>query len=61
MQLKSLEKSFDELMSQNIAGGAQKSQPPTAGGIDDSCDDFLSDSAGGAPRSRLAASRSKDA
>lgn len=61
VQLKSLERSFDELMSQNIAGGAQTSKSAAARGADDEFDNFLGDSAAGAPRSRLAAARNKNA
>jgi hypothetical protein len=60
-QLKSLERSFDELMRENLAGCRETYQPAAPEDANDGFDDFLSGTLSGAPRNRLAASRYKDA
>jgi hypothetical protein len=60
-QLKSLERSFDELMKQNMEGGVKKKHAPTLHAEDEEYEDMFNPDMSGAPRSRLGASRSKDA
>lgn len=59
-QLKHLERSFDELMMQNMNTRDKPSSGVSELGAVDGFDDFLSESMHGAPRSRAAA-RNKDA